>query len=129
VLLLPIKTPRWAQFGIAFSAGIIVDIFYNSPGAHAGALVFCAYLRPYMLRALEPSGGYNLSYSPTRKRMGLPWFARYVSIMMLFHLTSYFTLHAFSFLSWKEILLNTFFGFNFSMGFILLLSFIFNPTD
>ncbi len=129
ILLLPFKTPRSAQLLLAFLIGMTIDIFYNSPGVHASASVFSAFCRPFVLYQLEPRGGYNINYSPTRHRLGLTWFIRYSSILLLAHLFFYFSVEAFTFFYIVNILLKTFLGFIFSMVFILIITFIFNSKD
>ncbi|NJK82907.1 MAG: hypothetical protein HC912_02935 [Saprospiraceae bacterium] len=81
---------------LGFVLGIIVDYTYMSLGVHASATVFTAFVRQPVLRALEPKGGYNLNFSPTKARMGWAWFIRYVSIMMLVHLLFYFSMEIFT---------------------------------
>lgn len=129
ILLLPLRTPRWAQFLLAFSLGMCVDLFYDSPGIHTSALVFTTYARHYVLRLLEPRGGYNITYSPTKQRMGLPWFLRYCSFMLGLHCFFYFSVEAFTFFYIFDILLKTLLGFIFTMILVLILTFIFNPQE
>ena len=127
LILLPIKVPRNALLLLAFIIGIILDIFYSSLGVHTSTLVFTAFFRPFILQILEPRGGYNVNTSPTRYHLGLNWFVRYASILMLIHCFFYFSVEAFSFIYIKEILLGTLFSFIFSMIFILLYQFLINP--
>jgi len=96
---------------------------------HASASVFTAFCRPFVLYQLEPPGGYNINYSPTKSRQGLPWFLRYSGTLMLGHMFFYFSVEAFTFFYIVDILLKTFFGFIFSMIFVLIITFIFNPKD
>ena len=39
IMLLPLNMPRWSILLLAMFMGIGVDIFYDSPGVHAGAAV------------------------------------------------------------------------------------------
>lgn len=111
---------------LAFVLGIGVDIFYDSPGVHASASVFIAYLRPYVLRALAPVEGYkNLNESPSSHNLGFVWFATYASILLFLHLIFYFSVDAFSFVFFLEILLKTAVSFIFSIGLYLLHQVIF----
>ncbi len=127
ILLLPLKVSRNALILIGFSIGIILDIFYNSIGIHAATAVFTAFLRPYILQLIEPRGGYNVNISPTRFHLGFPWFVQYASILVLIHCFIYFSVEAFSFVYFKEIVFSTILSFIFSMTFILLYQFIVNP--
>ncbi len=129
LLLLPLGMPRWSQFLLAFVLGLLVDLFYDSPGVHASASVFTIYFRPYVLNWLEPRGGYNVNHSPTKERMGFSWFLRYAGVLMLGHCLFYFAVDAFTPVLWQSILLKTALGYVFSMATILIITFIFNPQD
>ena len=54
VLMLPMKTPRALTLIIAFVYGMLIDGFYNSPGVHASALVFTAYIKSIILPYIKP---------------------------------------------------------------------------
>lgn len=125
VLLLPLDTPKALVLTIAFAYGFIFDCFYNSPGVHAGALVFTAYLKNLVLRILEPFEGYPINISPTMSVMGFTWFISYASILMFLHCFTYFSFDSFSFVFIYSITLNAVFSFIPSMVIILLFQFIF----
>ena len=129
LLLLPLGMARWRQFALAMALGLIVDIFYDSPGVHASASVFTMYLRPYVLSWLEPRGGYNVNHSPSKERMGFSWFLRYAALLMLAHCLFYFAVETFTPVLWQAILLKTLFGYVFSMIAILIVVFILNPRE
>jgi len=71
ILLIPLKTKRFILLLIAFFLGIVIDMFYDTPGLHTSALVFMAYLRRYILKFLEPVEGYNVDTTPTIWTFGL----------------------------------------------------------
>lgn len=126
ILLLPVKTTRAALLIIAFIFGLALDMFYDSPGIHAAALVFTAYIRNIVIALLEPFSGYNMDDVPTIKSMGLSWFISYISILMLLHFFVYFSIEAFSFVYFFEIFLNTVFSFICSFIVVMIIQFIFN---
>ncbi len=129
VMLLPFRTPRVLILGLAFGMGLFVDAFYNSLGIHASACVFMAYLRFFVLDWLEPKGGYNNDYSPTKQRLGLGWFMGYSAILLFGYLLWYFSVEAFTFVFWKDILAKTSGSFIISYIIILIMQFIFNPKE
>ena len=129
ILLLPLRTPRALIILLGFLIGISIDFLYNSMGVHASAAVFTAFIRPYLLKILEPRGGYNVNYSPTAERMGLAWFFRYAAILMFLHLFFYFSVEAFTFVYIVNILAKTFVSFIVSMIFVLIYQLLFNPMD
>ncbi|WP_067144651.1 rod shape-determining protein MreD [Pseudotamlana agarivorans] len=50
IALFPIKNNRLAIIILSFLLGLILDIFLDSGGIHAGASVFVAYARPLFLK-------------------------------------------------------------------------------
>ena len=109
ILLLPIRTPK----------------IYSSYGIHASALVFTAYIRNFIIKLLEPYSGYNVDESPTLSKLGFSWFLSFASILFFIHLFFYFSVEAFSFVFFFEILMNTIFSFIASILIVMLYQLIF----
>jgi hypothetical protein len=124
ILLMPIKTPRPVLLLTAFVFGLGLDMFYDSIGIHAAALVFTAYVRNLVIAFFEPVEGYNVNDVPTIKNMGIAWFVTYTSILLLFHIFVYFSIEAFSFVYIFEIFLNSIFSFIISFIVIIILQFL-----
>ncbi len=120
IIILPLKTPRALVISLGFILGITVDMFYDSPGIHASACVFIGFIRPYVLKALEPYEGYKIDHSPSLKNMGFVWFLPYCSIMMGIFMLFYFSVEAFSFVYYFEIFMRSIFSFFASMMIILI---------
>ena len=129
IILLPFRMPMVAMLPLAFLMGISVDMFYDSPGVHASASVFMAFIRPIILSQMAPRDGYNMNQSPTKKRMGTRWFLIYSSLMMVIHLFFYFSVDAFTFVYIGQILLRTVTSFVFSMLILIIAMFSLNPLD
>jgi hypothetical protein len=125
ILLLPLRTPKGLVVVLGFLMGILVDLFYDSPGVHAGALVFTAYARNIVLKFLEPHEGYQVEEIPSMHYRGFTWFLIYASILMGIHLLFYFSVEAFSFVYYYDILLKTVFSFVFSVIIIMMQQLIF----
>lgn len=85
ILLLPIEINNLVLMGIAFLLGFSVDIFYDSLGIHAFALVLMAYLRNYWLATITPQGGYEAGNGPTLAMNGFQWFLVYTIPMVFIH--------------------------------------------
>lgn len=129
ILLLPIRIPDPLLIFLGFLIGIAVDIFYDSYGVHASASVFMAYLRPIVLKILQPRGGYNITHSPNIKNYGAVWFLIYAGVLLFFHLLFYFIVSIFTHFYWLEIILRTIASFVVSYVIILLYVRILNPRD
>ena len=125
ILLMPIKTSRSVLLITAFFFGLALDMFYDSPGVHAAALTFTAYIRNVIIALIEPFSGYNIDDVPTIKQQSLAWFVSYISIGLLFHIFIYFSIEAFSFVYFFEIFLNSIFSFIVTFIVIMILQFIF----
>ena len=109
IFLLPINMSKASVLIIGFLTGLFVDFFYNSPGVHAGAMLITAYLRPLVLRLIQPNEGYSTKFGPTMLQMGFSWFISYISIMMLIFCFAYFGLEAFTLVYFFNIFLNAVF--------------------
>ncbi|WP_235298585.1 rod shape-determining protein MreD [Portibacter marinus] len=127
ILLLPLNMPRWSILLVALFMGIGVDLFYDSPGVHASACVFTAYLRKPVLQFLEPQGGYNINEVPSLYHFDISWIVIYTSLLTFAHFLWYFSMEAFSFVFIFDIVLNTIFSFIISIIFILIYHFIIRP--
>lgn len=86
ILWLPFKTSRGALLFIGLIVGLLVDMFYKTPGLHTAAVVMVAYLRPYIIGLLMPKEITEWgNEEPTRFTMGLAPFTTYVIILTLMH--------------------------------------------
>lgn len=127
ILLIPLRTPMVPLLFMAFALGLAVDMFYDSPGVHASALVFMAYLRPFVLTLLQPREGYNVNHTPSRYHLGMNWFLSYAAILLFIQLFFYFSVEAFTFVYIQRILWRTIVSFLLSLGLILTYVLLFNP--
>lgn len=91
ILLLPFETPPWITLLVAFILGLSVDTFTSTLGIHTSATVFLAFARKYVLKLIEPRGGYEFGTEPQLQYMGLNWFLIYsVFLVFLHHLFLFF---------------------------------------
>jgi len=127
VMLLPFNIQHWVMVCFGFLLGISIDIFYDSPGVHASATVFLAFIRPTVLKFVEPRGGYNITQIPAKSYLGANWFLSYAALMILLHHLFYFSVEAFTFVYITQIIIKTILSFIFSMIFVMIYQFIFDP--
>jgi hypothetical protein len=91
ILLLPIEINNLVLMAIAFLLGFSIDVFYDSLGMHALALVGLAYARNYWLSSITPQGGYDAGEGPTLAVNGFQWFLVYtMPLVFLHHLILFF---------------------------------------
>lgn len=129
IILLPHRTPHVLLVFLGFLLGLSVDIFYDTRGVHASALVLTAYIRLFILKFFEPRGGYAQNQSPTKSQLGINTFAFYAGTLLVIHLFVYFSVQAFSFVYIGQILLRTIFSFFPSLIFIIIYQYIFDPKS
>ena len=89
ILFLPLTTPRWAMLLIAFAIGLSVDIFQSTLGMHASAAVLLAFIRPGLLRILNPKEQ-EMNELMDPYYHGITWFAIYAGILVFIHHLFYF---------------------------------------
>jgi len=120
ILLMPFETPRWLLLPIAFALGISVDLFTQTPGMHAAATVFMAYLRPWVLEMSAPRDGYEPGSFPRLYYYGFLWFLRYTVILVLSHHFILFYIEVFRFSEFFSTLLRVLLSSLFSVILIML---------
>jgi hypothetical protein len=129
LMLLPVQTSREILLLIGFALGLTMDMFYDSWGVHASASVFLAFVRPSILRSIEPKGGYAVTHGLTLQRYKIVWFLRYTTLSFAFFLVFYFSMQVFTPVYFLQILVKTVLGFVASLFFVFLVTLIFNPLD
>lgn len=128
VMLLPFATPRWLVLIFAFSSGLLVDMFNNTPGMHAAAMVAMAYFRPVIVRLITPITGYEGVVSPSLSRLGFIWFLLYSLLMTGIHHLVYFQLEVLSLRHLSYTLITTLASILFSVFLMINFAFIFTSS-
>ncbi|MEM8523026.1 MAG: rod shape-determining protein MreD [Bacteroidota bacterium] len=129
IFLLPFNFSKYLVIVLGFFTGLTVDMFYDTLGVHAAAGTFTGYMRSRVLKWLEPKGGYNVNFSPTKSRMGNSWFFPYVSILLLCHVFAYFCAEQFNVAKILDIIIGTVASFVASFSAIMVIQVIFNPKQ
>lgn len=87
---------RWAMLLWAFSMGLLMDTFNNTPGVASGSMTLVALLQPYILeRMLVREGEEDLI--PSVVTMGQKQFAYYTITFTALYCVVFYTLELFSF--------------------------------
>ena len=124
ILLLPVETNTLVLMVAVFILGLFVDIFYDSIGVHAGALVFVSYIRNPWLNRVTPQGGYDSGEPPTLAVNGLQWFLVYAIPMIFVHHFILFFLEAGGFSLFGYTLLKIFMSTFFTLFVIVLIQYL-----
>lgn len=123
LLLYPIGINRMGFLFIAFSLGMIMDLFLDSGGAHAAASLCIAYLRPIFLK-FSFGAAYEYQAIKLNDMDLLPRLSYFVSLIFIHHFIL-FSLIFFNAAKFKMIFYNSFCNGGFTLVFCLLLSTIF----
>ena len=107
IMLLPFETPAWLVTIMGFFLGFSIDLFVHTPGVHAVATVFVAFLRPTILNVVAPRDGYEVGSFPRIFYYGIGWFIKYATLMIFIHHLVLFFVEAFRFTGVGQILLRT----------------------
>ncbi len=129
ILLLPFETPGWLILVLAFLAGFGVDLFAGTVGMHASASVTLGFVRPFVLRALEPREGYESGMKPSLRSMGFSWFFSYAGILILVHHIWLNYVEIFHFGEFFRTLWRAFVGSALTLAFVVIVQFLlFSPS-
>lgn len=127
LLLLPLEINRIYLLLLAFFTGITIDLFYTTPGMHAAALVFTAFIRPFWVNLNIPRGGYELGIIPNLQTMGFSWFFVYSLPLIFTHHFTLFYLEAGTLQMFWFTMIKVFFSTLFSFTVIVIFQYLFHP--
>ncbi len=97
IFSLPFDTPKWLTILLGFLLGLGIDLFTYTIGIHAAASTFIAFIRPFVINMLTPTGGYELEDKPNLRSLGITWILPYTAILIFMHHTSLMLLEFLSF--------------------------------
>ena len=123
ILILPSLTPSWLILLIAFFTGLVIDLFFGSPGMHASATLIAGFARPFVLRIIAPRDGYDPGSSLSMASYGFRWFMIYATTIVLIHHTSLFFIEVFRFTDFFRTILRIIVSSIFTLAFILLIEY------
>ena len=82
----PLILSDWVLIILGFTLGLSIDILSDTPGLHAAATVFMAFIRPFVIKFGNKRQEYETTISYTfSKGTGLP---------MVFYIFSYSCFHS-----------------------------------
>ncbi len=86
ILWLPFRTSRTSLLFYGFVLGMIVDMFYKTPGLHTAASLLIAFMRPYIINLLLPKEVTEWGDDePSRFSMGALPYSTYILFLTLLH--------------------------------------------
>ncbi len=129
IILLPFTTPRWLLLVLGFLLGLAIDWFMSTPGLHAGATVFMAFMRPSVIRLVSGPRQPEPDESPTIASKGKRWFYTYTALLVFAHHLALFFLEVFSFSQFADTIIRTLLSSMFSIVLVLVLVSLFSKVS
>jgi rod shape-determining protein MreD len=129
ILLLPIHTTLSVSMLMAFGLGLLMDVFYNTPGINASASILVAYLRDRVIRLLTPAGGYDGSAVVSVSYLGFIWFIKYATLLIFVHHFYFFALESWDLSRFFEIMLRTICSSLFTLGILTMIQYLLIRKD
>ena len=99
LLMMPVTLSRSADMIIGAIAGLIMDVFCNSLGVHTASCILLMFIRPYFL-SMVVNDIDRLNEQITSRSIGSVAFFKYVTLLVLIHHLTVFTIAAWS---WRHM--------------------------
>lgn len=125
ILILPISIRSTSLLLISFIFGLIIDVFYDTLGLHSAAVLVFAFLRPFWLKAIPPSGGYDDTNSPSLQEMGVVWFLSYALPLIFVFCLVFFIADQWGTVNWLNILNKSLFSSIFTLLLAIIVQLLF----
>jgi len=117
-------TPKYLLLLLGFAMGLTIDVFSNTPGIHASATVFMAFIRPGALMLLSSREMYESGTIPNINQFGFSWFLKYSAILIIAHHLFLFFIEAFTLSGFFDTLIRALISSILSIILIVLSQFI-----
>lgn len=95
--------PKWAVLLWSFAMGLTIDIFSNTPGVAAASLTLIGAIQPYFLEPFIPRDSVD-DLRPSIRTIGVVKYVYYIIILVVLYCLVFFSLEAFNFFNWMDIL-------------------------
>ncbi|MBO4662123.1 MAG: rod shape-determining protein MreD [Bacteroidaceae bacterium] len=120
VVYSPLGENRMTNLIMSFLAGIVMDMFTNSPGVAAASMTLASFIQHPLLEMMVPKDS-DENMLPSWHTMGMSSYSAYLAIMLVVYNVSYFVLEVFSFNNPVDMLISI--GSSCVLGYILAMSF------
>lgn len=99
LVMMPKGVPRYQVLLWGFFAGLLVDMFSNTPGMAAGAMTWTAFLQPMLLGLMVTKDVPDDSV-PSFAGMGTGLYLRYMLMLVFVHHLVFYVSEFFTFYNW-----------------------------
>ena len=95
--------PKWAVLLWSFAMGLTIDVFSNTPGVAAASLTLIGAIQPYFLEPFIPRDSVD-DLRPSIRTIGMVKYVYYITVLVVLYCIVFFSLEAFNFFNWMDIL-------------------------
>lgn len=120
VVYSPLSDNRVTNLVMSFLAGIVMDMFTNSPGVAAASMTLASFVQHPLLEMMVPKDS-DENMLPSWHTMGMSSYSAYLAIMMAVYHVAYFVLEVFSFINPVDMIISI--VSSYVLSFILAMSF------
>lgn len=120
VVYSPLSDNRVTNLVMSFMAGIVMDIFTNSPGVAAASMTLASFVQHPLLEMMVPKDS-DENMLPSWHTMGMSSYSAYLAIMLAVYHVAYFVLEVFSFINPVDMIISI--VSSYVLSFILAMSF------
>ena len=103
VAMFPRNYPKWAILLWSFAMGLTIDIFFNTPGVAAASLTLIGAIQPYFFELFVPRDSVD-DLRPSIRTIGMVKYVYYIGVLVVIYCLVFFSLEAFNFFNWMDIL-------------------------
>ncbi len=120
VVYSPLSDNRVTNLVMSFLAGIVMDMFTNSPGVAAASMTLASFVQHPLLEMMVPKDS-DENMLPSWHTMGMSSYSAYLAIMLAVYHVAYFVLEVFSFINPEDMIISI--VSSYVLSFILAMSF------
>jgi hypothetical protein len=126
IIMLPFEVSGYILLLSSFMLGLSVDIFSGTPGMHAAASTFAAFIRPAVIRFVGMGKDIDPGSQPSVFDQGFTLFFFYALILVFFHHMFLFFIEVFRISGILSIIQRTLLSTIFTMGLIIIVQYLFS---
>ncbi len=127
LLYLPQSLGRVYQLFIGMGIGLLVDVFFDTPGIHAAASVFLMFLRPGWLN-VTTGGSLEEGEKINLRNLGLTSFVTFSLPLIAIHHITIFTIEGYGFSSFYDVFLKILFSSMFTLMVVTIIQLLLAPA-
>ena len=105
VVYSPLSDNRVTNLVMSFLAGIVMDMFTNSPGVAAASMTLASFVQHPLLEMMVPKDS-DENMLPSWHTMGMSSYSAYLAIMLAVYHVAYFVLEVFSFINPVDMIIS-----------------------